>query len=82
LDVIANATSGDDRLDLSNILSSFDATTSSNKTFCSALPPAAAPRSGSTVDGGSDSFVDLVNLVGVSADMMGLLNNGNLEMAS
>ena len=71
--MIANAASGDDRLDLSNILSSFDATVSNIKNLLQCI--ATSDRTKVRIDCGwrGDSFVDLVNLGGVSTDVMGFL---------
>src|SRR5262245_52240398 len=86
LDVIADfsATSGGDRLDLKDILSGsgYDPVTSNINDFLQCISTSDGTKVRVDVDGGGDNFVDLVNLVGVSTDVMGLLNNGNLELAA
>ncbi len=83
-DVIAdfNAVTNGDLLELGDILSGYDPSSSNINDFIQCLFTADGTKIRVDADGGGDSFVDLVTLVGVTTDITGLLNNGNLILTS
>jgi hypothetical protein len=82
LNVIADfsATVNGDILDFGDILSGFIANSSNINDFLQCVSTSDGTKVRVDADGGGDGFVDLVTLVGVSTDLTGLLNNGNLVL--
>lgn len=82
LNVIAdfNAAVNGDILSLGDILGGYDPGNSNINDYLQCVLTADGTKIRVDTDGGADSFVDLVTLVGVSTDLTGLLNNGNLML--
>jgi Ca2+-binding RTX toxin-like protein len=83
LDIITDFTSapGGDVLDVSDLLTGFNPTSSNINDFLQT-----EENDGSTIirvdaNGGGNSFVDMAVLVGVDTDVMALLNNGSLVLS-
>jgi Ca2+-binding RTX toxin-like protein len=84
LDVITDFTNapGGDVLDVSHLLSGFNAATSNINDFLQATESNGSTTIGVDTNGDGSGFVDLVVLQGVNTDVMGLLNNGSLVLES
>jgi Ca2+-binding RTX toxin-like protein len=82
LDVITDFTSapGGDVLDVSDLLTGFDAKTDNINDFLQATESNGSTTIGVDTNGGG-SFTDMVVLDGVNTDIMGLLTNGSLVLA-
>lgn len=82
LDEIADfsATVNGDILDFGDVLTGYDPGSSNINDFIQCVTTSDGTKIRVDTDGGGDSFVDLVTLVGVTTDITGLLNNGNLVL--
>jgi serralysin len=82
-DLITDFTSapGGDILDVSDLLVGFDPSTSNINKFLQTTVADGATFVQVDANGGGNSFVDMAVLVGVTTDVMGLLNNGSLVLA-
>jgi hypothetical protein len=67
-------------LDVSNLLTGFDAKTDNINDFLQATESNGSTTIGVDTNGGG-SFTDMVVLDGVNTDIMGLLTNGSLVLA-
>jgi Ca2+-binding RTX toxin-like protein len=83
LDHITDFTSapGGDVLDVSDLLTGFDPTSSNINDFLQADESNGSTTIKVDANGGGNNFVDMVVLDGVNIDIQGLLNNGSLVLA-